>query len=138
MKPNQNIVNQPLTKAMNAQLSPYPAKGIRQKAAWVWPLGIAAVALFMFGGVWIFLSSTRNDPGRGRLPAGQLQADVRTVFGALNYLLDHDDESVLPAATTGSPPGIFPIQPAPTASLCCLSNQAELLCEPITNQPARS
>jgi len=86
--------------------------------------------------VWTLISS--NDPGRGPLPAGQLRADARTVIAALNYLLDRDDESAWPAATTGCAPGIFPVQPAPIASFCCLSNQAELLCEPITNQPARS
>jgi len=133
---DRDTINKSLPNAMNALISVRFAKATRRKTGWFWSLSATAALLFICCAVWTLISS--SDPWRSPQPAGQLQADARTVIAALNYLLDRDDESAWPAATSGSSPGIFPVQPAPTASFCCLSNHAELLCEPITNQPARS
>ena len=125
---------------MNARLSPRPAKATSPKTALVWSFVIAATAFCLVVGVWRSLPSEPRFVGSQRsLPAGQLQADARTLFAALNYLLDRDMDqgwSVTPATAFPTTLAAQPLGTTPM-SICCLSNQAELPSESATNQPAR-
>ena len=126
---------------MNARLSPRPTKATSRKAALVSSLIIAATALCSVVVVWRSLpAETRYAGSRRSLPAGQLQADARTLFAALNYLLDRDLDQGWPVTPATAMPATLAAQPLGPSqmSICCLSNQAELLSEPATNLPARS
>jgi hypothetical protein len=122
---------------MNSQFSLRRDRIVSPTTALVWMLGIAATAVILCACMWASLPPANDDSFTRRpLPAGQLQADARTFFAALDFLLDHSPDLGLPAAAMASCPSNFQLT-LPSA-FCCVSNQAELLCEPVTNVPARS
>jgi len=115
-----------------------PRREPARKIALAWSVSIVVMGLLLVS-VWTLLPlGTNNSETRRPLPAGQLQADARTLFAALNFLLDRDSDSASPAVTAFACPTNFAAQPAASTTFCCLSNQAELLFEPITNLPGRS
>jgi len=122
---------------MNSRFSLRRAQIVSPTTALAWMLGIAATAVILCACMWASLPPANNDSVMRRpLPAGQFQADARTFFAALDFLLDHSPDPDLPAAAMASCRSNFQ-SPLPSA-FCCMSNQAELLSEPMTNVPARS
>jgi len=76
-----------------------------------------------------------------RHPAGQLQADARTLVAAVGFLFESDADSGCPEVPIGSAAlcaSNIGVQPLTSTSFCCNSNQSELISEPATNVPARS
>jgi hypothetical protein len=99
-------------------------------------LAATGVALLLGARTSVMNSANRAASSRS-LPAGQFQADARTVVAAISFLLDHRPD--LPAATTAGSGGSneLALQSwTASNSLCCLSNPAAASLEP-TNTPAR-
>lgn len=107
-----------------------------------WSAGIAVVVLLVFAGARVLISSVTSDPQKvSRHPAGQFQADARTLVAAFSYLFESEADSICPEAPTGAATlcaSNVAVQPLTSASFCCTSNQAESFSELITNVPARS
>ena len=107
-----------------------------------WCAVIAAVLLLLSLSVWALMTLDAGErPNVHRHPAGQLQADARTLVAAFSFLFESNADSSGPETPTTATPlcaSNVAVQPLISASLCCTSNQSELLSELMTNVPARS
>ena len=116
-------------------------KSIQPQKPPILPAGIVIVVLLLFVSVWMLMSYTTVVQKARSLPAGQLQADGRTLVAAVGFLFESDTDSSGPEAPTGAAPlcaSNVAVQPLTSASFCCTSNQSESFSELITNVPARS
>ena len=103
----------------------------------LWPASMVGVVLCLLVGAWMWLPSVKREERRA-LPNGQLQADARTAFAALNFLLAPETDPGLPTARPASCASNFAVGPVMSATFCCASNQSELQSEQITNVLTRS
>src|SRR5258706_9624930 len=99
------------------------------RSALLWHLGLAGVLALLGFGVGLLLQPARTESGkRFRMPAGQLQADARTLVAAVRYLLaTESDIQIAPAAISGSAADLTiqaPVRPFDTFAY--LSNQTEM------------
>jgi len=126
-----------LTKTMKTFLT-LPSKAGGLRSALVVAVGLVAIVVLSSASFWGSSSRERKSERRA-LPPGQLQADMRTFAAAFSFLLDSDTPAVTetPSATTSMCVSNFAIPLAPSTSLCCVSNQADLPCELSTNFPTR-
>lgn len=108
-----------------------------------WYLCLAGAFLACCCGLGILLVSAKTESATGfRQPPGQLLADTRTAFAALNFLLDNRPEIEASPATVSDSDrvtgGMLGATGEPCEMLACPSNQAELNCGScFTNPPVR-
>jgi len=113
----------------------------RLKTAPVLALSFATTLLLLGIGVWVLHPLIMNKiENRRPQPAGQLQADARTLAAAVRFLLDSDSGSHWSPVPTSSFASGFAVQPlgSPPVAYSYSSNQTEFPTEPPTNRPARS
>ena len=108
----------------------------------IWYLCIATVVLLLAMNVWLLMpqENVRSQNPRP-LPAGQFQADARTLVAAFTYLFNHEVESgaaEMPAGSAVLCASNLNVQSLTPASFSCLSNPSELLSGLLTNVPVRS
>ena len=73
---------------MNKPIVARHNKARNAKTAFCWFFCVGAIALVFVSGVFVSVSHGRIEPRFNRpMPAGQLQADVRTVLAALDFLV---------------------------------------------------
>ncbi|MFO1512029.1 MAG: hypothetical protein U1F83_03800 [Verrucomicrobiota bacterium] len=128
------------TRAGQSRTSPI------SKSALTWYLCLAGAFLGFGLSLSVLLLSAKTESGAStRMPPGQLQADTRTVFAALQFLLDNgpavqsSPSVVSKPANASIASGLLGATGQPCEMLACPSNQTELNCETcFTNSPVRS
>jgi len=106
--------------------------------ALIWIAGGVVVLLVLVAA--LSLRNVNRLESQRAVPAGQLQADARTLVAAFGYLLESDSEmsrSEVPRSTSSLCLSNLSIQPISQGAFCCISNQPESVFDPLTNGPSR-
>jgi hypothetical protein len=124
---------------MNARSSSRRGTTRSRKAMLTCSLSIIAALCLLCVGVLTRLPAPFNKTEAPRpRPAGQFQADARTLVAAFRFLIEPEVDVRLFPATTSSVPGLFAVQGLPPAKSSSFSNQLEFPSEPHTNGFGRS
>ena len=107
----------------------------------LWHLSLAGILLFLYFGVVLLRPNAMDETGKKfRRPAGQFQANARTLFATVRYLLTPESDIEIAPAAIGSSTAALTIQASgrPFETFAYSSNQTEMPSALSTNWPARS